>query len=270
MAGIRSFTAFPESGPKHEKEEAMGGHISLGIRREDGSFSTTGVWTNPMKWIVQDERFMEGSLEPVDEFLKRYLSTAEEPDADYGPQETIPGEYGFILIDAVDRVVMNFNHYSKLSVPRLADLGIDPSGDNGEFLIESRPEDIEYRDFVRKYLAGVQQIYSETGEVVDIPFEKFLDDRALTSFTKTLHRDEFTWMTRFRLASPFWTLKELDWQSSKDFRSLWKQVKRCTRMTDDERRAWEKEHRDVIRIKKGGAKLRRRLLKENAKRQHSV
>lgn len=232
----------------------MGGHISLGIRRENGEFSTTGVWTNSLKWALQDARFMEGDLEPVDEFLERYLKNGDDC---FGPQETTPGEYGFVLVDAVDRVVINFNRYSKVLMPRLTDLGIDPTGNNGEFEVAVEPGDVEYRDFVRKYVTKVTQLLKDPLQTIEVNFDSFPDDQSLIRFSESLHRDEYTFMTHFHLTSPFWTIRELNNRNPGDFRSLWDQVEKCVRLTDRERQGWKRYHKAAIRQKKSWRQARR-------------
>jgi hypothetical protein len=104
----------------------MGGHISVGVRRIDGSFRTIGVWTNPLGHFLRERAFRDyGSLEPLDRFFARYL----KDDADFGgPQETVPGEYGFVLIDAVTKTITNMNSYSSMQWVNENDLGYVSSG----------------------------------------------------------------------------------------------------------------------------------------------
>lgn len=99
----------------------MGGHISVGVRRLDGSFRTIGVWTNPLGPFMRERAFrIEGSLDPLDRLFARYL----KEDAEFGgPQETVPGEYGFVLVDEITRTVMNMNNYSSLNWVQERDLG---------------------------------------------------------------------------------------------------------------------------------------------------
>jgi hypothetical protein len=88
----------------------MGGHISVGVRRADGSFRTIGVWTNPLGSFMRERAFrVDGSLEPLDRFFARYL----KDDADFGgPQETVPGEYGYVLVDDMTKTITYINSYS--------------------------------------------------------------------------------------------------------------------------------------------------------------
>ncbi len=99
----------------------MGGHISVGVRRADGSFRTIGVWTNPLGHFLRDRAFrIDGSLEPLDRFFARYL----KDDVDFGgPQETTPGEYGFVVIDEMTKTITNMNSYSSFQWVNENDLG---------------------------------------------------------------------------------------------------------------------------------------------------
>lgn len=99
----------------------MGGHISVGVRRADGTFRTMGVWTNPLGHFMREKAFrIEGNLEPLDRFFSRYL----KDDADFGgPQPTVPGEYGFVLVDEMTKTITNMNSYSSLQWVNENDLG---------------------------------------------------------------------------------------------------------------------------------------------------
>lgn len=224
----------------------MGGYISMGVRRGDGEFSTTCVSTNPIKRVVQDERFMKGSLEPINELLRRYLIPSENDS--FGPQTTTPGEYGFILIDAVDRVIMNFNGFSELMSPLLINLGIDPRFRDTGFNISQDPETIKYRDFVRTYVEKIYTYSVHRGNTQrsEIPFEEFKDDQALIAFANTLPYNMNTWQTTFRLSSPYWTIHEFDFSSANGLNTLWSQVNRCTTLSEEENQAWERRYESLI------------------------
>jgi hypothetical protein len=75
----------------------MGGIISVGVRRADGSFRTIGVWTSDLGDYLRERAFrVDGNMETLDRLFAPYL----EDDADLGgPQDTVPGDYGFVLID---------------------------------------------------------------------------------------------------------------------------------------------------------------------------
>ncbi|MNU33111.1 hypothetical protein D3C71_216690 [compost metagenome] len=104
----------------------MGGHISVGVRRADGSFRTIGVWTNPLGHFLRERAFrVDGSLEPLDRFLARYL----KDEADFGgPQENTPGEYGYVLIDEMTKTITNMNSYSSFQWVNQSDMGYVSSG----------------------------------------------------------------------------------------------------------------------------------------------
>ncbi|NTF17866.1 hypothetical protein G6L37_05585 [Agrobacterium rubi] len=104
----------------------MGGHISVGVRRVDGSFRTIGVWTNPLFAFMREKAFrVDGSLEPLDSFFARYL----REDADFGgPQDTGPGEYGYVLVDEQTKTITSMNNYSSVQWVNDSDLGYVSGG----------------------------------------------------------------------------------------------------------------------------------------------
>lgn len=98
----------------------MGGHITLALRRKDGTTEFVGVHVKHMKRVLTDELFMEGSLEPVEKYIRAVI---DEGEFSFGRQAPVPGDYGMIIIDELTRRVVNWSHFD--SVSRLAwyDLG---------------------------------------------------------------------------------------------------------------------------------------------------
>lgn len=98
----------------------MVGHITLALRRRDGTTEFVGVRAKDMKRVMTDEVFMEGSLEPVEKYIHEVIDDGE---FSFGRQAPVPGDYGMIIIDELTRRVVNWSHFD--SVSRLAwyDLG---------------------------------------------------------------------------------------------------------------------------------------------------
>lgn len=98
----------------------MGGHITLALRRKDGTTECVGVWVKHMKRVLTDECFMEGSLEPLEKYIREVI---EEREFSFGRQAPVPGDYGMIIVDEFRRRVVNWSRFD--SVSRLAwyDLG---------------------------------------------------------------------------------------------------------------------------------------------------
>jgi hypothetical protein len=233
----------------------MGGHISVGVRRKDGSFRTIGVWTNPLKSYVLDKRFLEGSLDPIDEFFARYLKDDSE-DSFGGPQAAIPGEYGFVLIDAVDRVVMNWSHYTRLSECRLDELGIDfdPSESTIDFYDDEHS--VEMRAIVTKHLRLVRRWDGEAQGWVEPPFAPFGGDDDMAAFIVKQPAEVRTYGSgrvvqrpphlKFVLGSPAWEFIELDHHNEADFARARARVEASIKLTDEEKAAWDEEFQEMF------------------------
>lgn len=234
----------------------MGGHISVGVRRKDGSFQTMGVWTNPLRHYIQDEAFMKGSLAPLNEFFAGYL----KPDVDdqhegYGPQSNTPGEYGYVLIDEVEHKITDWQHY--------ADLG--HVSDHSLSLTHDDEKTVEYRDVIRRYFSHVRiyHVATKLSSVETVP--RFNNDEEFVSYVnllrerdaevKTVHHGnkagtshqytDHNWV-RFTVGFPAWDLVSLDSRSVEGFDDMLSAVERCVELTDDEREVWADERSSLI------------------------
>ncbi len=240
----------------------MGGHIPVAVRRANGSVRTIGVWTNPLKSYILDRRFLEGSLDPVDEFFARYLRDDHGEDSFGGPQAAVPGEYGFVLIDAVDRVVMNWSHYTRLSECRLDDMGIDfdPSESTLDFYDDEHS--VEMRAIVMEHLRLIRRWDGEAKDWVDPPFKPFGSDDDLAAFIVNQPPDVRTYASgrvvrrppylKFVLGSPAWEFIELNHHAEEDFARARARVEASINLTDEERAAWDEEFLMMFRSEDEG------------------
>lgn len=228
----------------------MGGHISVGVRRKDGSFKTIGVWTNPLKWYLTDPRFLDGSVEPLDEFFARYLKEGVEFG---GPQANVPGEYGFVLVDEIDRLVMNWNHYTRMNAFRLDQFGIE-LGEDGfslDFLLDD--DFIEARRQLMPYVSGASVYDRETKAFKEYAASRPLtNDDDLAEFLRTLpiptkerkaNLELDLWAARLKISSPHWTFLELDHFDSDAFPVARSHVESRVALSPEEIAEWDEEGR---------------------------
>lgn len=240
----------------------MGGHIPVAVRRANGSVRTIGVWTNPLKSYIQDPRFLAGSLDPIDEFFARYLKDDQDEDSFGGPQAAVPGEYGFVLIDAVDRIVMNWSHYNRLSECSLNDLGIehDPSESTLDFFEDEYS--VAHRAAVRQHLRLIRRWDDEGEGWVEPPFDPFANDDDMAAFIidqppevrtygsgRVVRRPPYL---KFVLGSPAWEFIELNHHAEEDFARARARVEASINLTDEERAAWDEEFLMMFRSEDEG------------------
>jgi hypothetical protein len=234
----------------------MGGHISVGVRRKDGIFRTIGVWTNPLKYYVLDERFLTGSLDPIDEFFARYLKDDSE-DSFGGPQETVPGEYGFVLIDAVDGIVMNWSHYTRLGNVRLDEIGIELGEDMKSLAFVMGDDSVELRNTALRFMIGATGYDRKSKMWGDAPFngplesEEKLAEYVMTFPVETVEHHGETLIRRlpeirFTIGSPAWKFIELNHFKREDFAVARAHVERCVTLTDEEKAAWDGEFKALF------------------------
>ena len=220
----------------------------MGVRRLDGSFKTIGVWTNPLKRYVIDERFLHGSLEPLDEFFARYLRQGESDDAFGGSQDTTPGECGFVLIDEIERIVVNWSHYSRLCFFRLDEFGSELGRDVQSFEFSEDEDSLKLRSCLRKLVSGAL-VYDPVALMhADMCLSGRIEtDQDLADFISSLPMETVkaggrtiirsTSGIRLKIACPSWQFIELDHFSNDDLRLARAHVERCVKLTDVEKAA---------------------------------
>lgn len=219
----------------------MGGHISVGVRRADGSFRTIGVWTNPLTYAIRDAAFrVHGSLEPLDRVLADYLDQEDGKKHFGGPQETVPGEYGYVLVDEISKTVTTMNSYSSPQWVHEMDLGYTPR----------RLLDGKEMAELRKAAVGAR--YVPDGVFVHQVYESlppFTTDEAMHARMKELTlrgadpNDPFpeTCTVTYEIAFPAWTIVDLFPCTAKSFRRMFDAVEAATTLTDGEKAAWERD-----------------------------
>lgn len=232
----------------------MGGHISVGVRRKDGSFRTIGVWTNPLKHYLMDKRFLEGSLAPLDEFFARYLRDNDDEDRFGGPQETTPGEYGFVLVDEIERVVVNWSHYTRMSTFRLDEFGIELGRDMVSFDFLQDEDSVEARSALRHLVSGAlvydpaSRAYGEYTASAPVTTDDDLAEFIISLPVETVEINGKTLIRsvsgiRLKISSPNWRFIELNHHDKGDYASARAHVERCVKLTDAEAAAWDEELR---------------------------
>jgi hypothetical protein len=230
----------------------MGGHIPVAVRRRDGSVRTIGVWTNPLKSYILDRRFLEGSLDPIDEFLARYLKDDGDEDSFGGPQAAVPGEYGFVLIDAVDKVVMNWSHYTRLSECRLDEMGIDFNSSESTLDFYDDDDSVEMRAIVMKHVRHVRRWDGAARCWIELKSGPFASDDDIAEFIMAQPPEVRTYASgrvvsspahmQFVLGAPVWKFIELNHHVEGDFAVACARVEASIRLSPDEKAAWDEEY----------------------------
>jgi hypothetical protein len=229
----------------------MGGHIPVAVRRRDGSVRTIGVWTNPLKSYILDRRFLEGSLDPIDEFFARYLKDDGGEDSFGGPQAAVPGEYGFVLIDAVDKVVMNWSHYTRLSECRPDEMGIEFNSAESTLDFYDDEDSVEMRAVVRKHLRHVRRWDGAARCWIELNSDPLDSDDDIAEFIMAQPPEVRTYPSgrvvrspahmQFVLGTPAWKFIELNHHSEGHFAVARAQVEASIRLSSDEKAAWDEE-----------------------------
>lgn len=218
----------------------MGGHITLALRRKDGTTEFVGVHVKHMKRVLTDERFMEGSLEPVEKYIREVL---DEGEFSFGRQAPVPGDYGMIIVDEVARHVVNWSRFD--SVSRLAwyDLGFRGYG---RIIDDSRYE--RARATALTYGGRLRYWDNATGGFVtkDIPksdsveaLAGIIEDHASEDDLRSTPEAEVV------LRFPEWDVVELQHMDEPDFLVCRATLEEFVILDANERRLWDDEYRKL-------------------------
>lgn len=219
----------------------MGGHIALGIRRLDGSYETMGVWTNNLANKFQNPQFLgEGDTSLVEEYIKRYRDADQSKVAGFGGiMSHEPGEYGYVLVDCIEKIVYNWNSYSSLGF-------LDPYSFNISSISNRYAQwAVDYRNSLRPFLKGIEVYQYEKNGWVQVPFDPTISDDELLKLHDSLAEDGSNVINdRFMLRSDHWTIHE--WQDRKDVaKEVYEHLKSIITLTAAEDEEWQ------YRLKRG-------------------
>lgn len=218
----------------------MSGHITLALRRKDGSTEFVGVSVKHMKRVLTDESFMNGNLEPLENYIREVI---EEREFSYGRQAPVPGDYGMIVVDEVRRRVVNWSHFD--SVSRLAwyDLGFRGYG---RIVDEVRYERLRstalaYGDRLRFWdnaAAGFVTTEIQKPESIEA-LAKTIEDHASEDDLRSTPEAEIV------LRFPKWEVVELHHWDEPDFHVAKAALAEFASLDAADLRAWDDEYRDL-------------------------
>lgn len=95
----------------------MGGLIAVGLIA-NGELKTVVGHTNTLPQTIKNRRFAEGDIEQFEGWFDRYGSR-NLPDAmddeSFGFSDHVPSEYGYVLVDLNERIVLSAQNYTSLT-----------------------------------------------------------------------------------------------------------------------------------------------------------
>lgn len=226
----------------------MGGHVSVGVRRADGSFRTIGVWTNPLGYFMLEAPFrVEGSLEPLDRFFARYLGEDAEGSG-FGLQDSVPGEYGYVLVDEIEKTITSMNDYAAPDWVTQDDIGFSPVF--RRYLTQDVPENMAV---LRKNAYEVRYVSpKERGHVYEslppftthealyeilneISLKECEEEEPLDPSADFRHRSYLS----VRIAFPAWTIVNLRANRDGGAARMFEALSKVTSLSEPERKAWQ-------------------------------
>jgi hypothetical protein len=218
----------------------MGGHITLALRRKDGSTEYVGMWTNAMKGIFTSEAFMNGSLEPLEEQIRHIL---EAKEFGFGRQAPVPGDYGMIVVDEFLMRVVNWSQYDTVSTLAWYDLGFRGYGNiaSGPRYDHARLNAIKYGDRIHYWDNGaVGFVVKDIDKPESVEaMAKMIEDHASEDDLRST--PEATIVLRF----PAWEVIELIHWKEADFHVCKVALEEFAVLDANEKRLWDEEYREL-------------------------
>jgi hypothetical protein len=235
--------------PTSTEELEMGGHISVGVRRADGSFRTIGVWTNPLGVYMRDDEFrVGGKLAPLDRFFERYLNQPDDEPKFGGPQPTVPGEYGYVLVDETTMTITTMNGYSTPDEVTQTQLGFGFGGER----VQASGERLAEMTRLRRAVVGARFFSRKAKQDVDVELPPFTtEDNLFAAMEDLATRDTVPLypggdcirnFVSYTISFPAWTIVDLFPDTEENFRRMFGAVEAAVELTDEEKAAWQERY----------------------------
>jgi hypothetical protein len=96
----------------------MGGVIAVGVRRSVGEFETVEVWTNHLPRTIQNGEFLTGNVSGLEGYLAKHRNEG-------GVTKHVPSQYGYVLIDYVERRIVTVSTYGHASTKTGVSFAVD-------------------------------------------------------------------------------------------------------------------------------------------------
>lgn len=96
----------------------MGGVIAVGVRRKPDELETIEVWTNQLPRTIQNGAFLTGDVSGLEAYLDKHRK-------DGGVTEHAPSQYGYVLVDYVERRIVTVSTYGHASAKTGASFFVD-------------------------------------------------------------------------------------------------------------------------------------------------
>jgi hypothetical protein len=90
----------------------MGGSLKVVVREANGKVTKMCRWTNNLGYWFQTPEFINNP----DKVLKEYIKAADESAYNYDKPSFAPEDYGLIVIDAVNKLILSHQDYSDLGM----------------------------------------------------------------------------------------------------------------------------------------------------------
>ena len=159
----------------------MGGVIAVGVRRNINDLETIEVWTNRLPRMIQNGHFLTGDVSGLEAYL-------DEHRDDGGPSKHIPSQYGYVLVDYVERRIVTVSTYGHLS----AKFGVS-------FLVDVELGNHEAQIAVQSLMPHITSRWSD-GELK--PVGPFATPQQLLS------DPDFNDSNAYHVSSPYWKIED--------------------------------------------------------------
>ena len=117
----------------------MGGSVAVTLRKPDASEFRMTRWTNSMPWGICNDKMFNADEEHMDEYLEQWLGMKDDWDKNhksgnfefpmtdcYFPGAgLVPDGYGLVVVDHVNKVILDMQGYTSFDNINVAGIGLD-------------------------------------------------------------------------------------------------------------------------------------------------
>jgi hypothetical protein len=89
----------------------MGGTLTVVIRKPGGEVFVMQRWTNPAPYYIVNMKLVNEDMAFIDEYISKWVNRKKEDGDPPGNDGFFPTEYGIVIVDMVNKVIVDCQDY---------------------------------------------------------------------------------------------------------------------------------------------------------------
>jgi hypothetical protein len=214
--------------------------VTLGIVKPDGSFVTTVTRHDFLLPKIMTPGFLSGDPGIVERLL---------PNDGSGHWNNHPAGDGYILIDTVERKILDWHQSGQLNLVAQEHLG---------FGRNATANGARIRDRLRPFIVGATYLHQGSMEFIEHRFEpcstdkqlrKVMDMIAYEGLGKSLfYTPRLVNLVSYEVTMPAWEYERLPYDDLSGFTAIREQVQARTALSESDGSAWDSIYAEMTRV----------------------